>query len=188
MKIKILAVLMLIAILFAGCGNNAGNNNTTPAPSTPASSEPTPTPAPETKSKYYFEYNGAKIYMDDDAKPILDKLGPPPFDIFESPSCAFQGMDRTYYYNGFELYTYTESMDDENEYVFTVKFMSDAVSTPEGVSIGDKAEKVVEKYGNDYTEASGQYIYTDQNTKLAFKIQSGEVAAIEYSLVMEGHE
>ncbi|HHY65237.1 MAG TPA: hypothetical protein GX501_09340 [Clostridiaceae bacterium] len=188
MKIRILAVLMLIAIFFAGCGNNAGNNNNTPAPSAPASDKPTPTPVAETKSKYYFENSGVKIYMDDDAKPILEKLGEPPFGTFESPSCAFQGMDRTYYYNGFELYTYTESMEDETEYVFTVKLMSDAVSTPEGVSIGDKAEKVLEKYGDGYTEASGQYIYTDHNTRLAFKIQSGEVAAIEYSLVMEGNE
>lgn len=183
MKVRILAILMLVAIIFAGCGKDAGENNPSTSPSTPVASEPTPTPVSEVKSKYYFEYNGVKIYMNDEAEPILDKLGEPPFGTFESPSCAFQGMDRTYYYNGFELYTYTEG-DDDTEYVFTVKLMSDAVSTSEGVSIGDKAEKVIEKYGSDYKEASGQYVYTDQNGKLSFKIQSGEVAAIEYSLII----
>jgi hypothetical protein len=182
MKIRILAILMLVAIIFAGCGKE-GVNNPSPTQSSPASNETTPTPVAEAKSKYYFEYNGVKIYMDDEAKPILEKLGEPPFGTFESPSCAFQGVDRTYYYNGFELYTYTEG-DDDTEYFFTVKFMSDAVSTPEGVSIGDKAEKVIEKYGEDYTEASGQYVYTDQNSKLSFKIQSGEVAAIELSMII----
>ncbi len=120
--------------------------------------------------------------MDDEAKPILEKLGDPPFGTFESPSCAFQGIDRTYYYNGFEVYTYTEG-DDDKEYFFTVRLMSDAVSTTEGVSIGDKAEKVIETYGKEYTETSNQYVYADQNSKLSFKIVNGEVTDIEYSMI-----
>lgn len=184
MKMRILAVLMLVVIIFTGCGKEAGENNPAPTPSIPAASGSTPAPTAETKSKYYFEYNGVKVYMDDEAKPILDELGEPPFGTFESPSCAFQGIDRTYYYNGFELYTYTEADDDE-EYFFTVRIMSDAVSTTEGVSIGDKVEKVIEKYGENYTEASNKYVYTDKNTKLSFKIQSGEVTDIEYSLIID---
>lgn len=180
MKMRILSALMLVAIMFTGCGKDVAENSPAPTPSTSAASEPTP--EAKTKSKYYFEHNGVKIYMDDEAKPILEKLGDPPFGTFESPSCAFQGIDRTYYYNGFEVYTYTEG-DDDKEYFFTVRLMSDAVSTTEGVSIGDKAEKVIETYGKEYTETSNQYVYADQNSKLSFKIVNGEVTDIEYSMI-----
>lgn len=180
MKMRILAVLMLVAIIFTGCGKDVGENNPAPTSTSPSASEPTPDT--KTKSKYYFEYNDVKIYMDDEAKPILDKLGEP-MSYFESPSCAFQGMDRIYSYSGFDIYTYTDA-EDGPEYIFTVAFMSDAVSTAEGISIGDKADKVLSKYGDDYQQSSNQYVYTDQNSKLSFLIENGEVTAIEYNMIL----
>lgn len=180
MKMRILAALMLVVIIFTGCGKDAGENSPTPTTSSPATSAPTPDA--NAKSKYYFEYNDVKIYMNDEAKPILDKLGEP-MSYFESPSCAFQGMDRIYSYSGFDIYTYTDG-DDGPEYIFTVAFMSDAVSTTEGISIGDKVDKVVSQYGEDYKESSNQYVYSDQNSKLSFLIESGEVTAIEYNMIL----
>ncbi len=178
MKMKIFAVLMLVAIIFTGCGQNAGENSPSPTASNPTVSEP----ANNSKSKYYFDYKDVKIYINDEADPILDKLGEP-MSYFESPSCAFQGMDRIYSYSGFDIYTYTDA-EDGPEYIFTVAFMSDAVSTVEGISIGDKVDKVVSQYGEDYKASSNQYVYSDQNTKLSFLIENGEVTAIEYNMIL----
>lgn len=181
MKIKSLIIIIAVVFLLAGCGSNVGDVSPTPTNSQPTNNEPLPTEV--TKSKYYFEYNGVSIYMNDEAKPILDQLGEP-MHFFESPSCAFQGTDRVYTYNGFELYTYTDG-DDETEYVFSVAFMNDGVDTREGITLSDKLEKVLSKYGENYTKESEQYTFSDANTNLSFVFENGEVADISYNLVIE---
>lgn len=181
MKIKIFVIMMIIMIILAGCGSDSENVSPSPSGSNAVDNNET-NPVTEEKSKYYFEYNGIAIYMNDDAKPILEALGEPQ-NYFESPSCAFQGMDRIYSYNGFDLYTYTDE-DDENEYVFTVAFMSDAVTTTKGITIGDKLDKVISEYGDGYEQSSEQYTYTDKNSKLSFLIENGEVVSIEYNMIL----
>jgi len=182
MKIKIFAILMSVSILLAGCGSNSGNVN--PSPAEPAETTPVgqeTKPAAEEKSKYYFDYNGTAIYMNADAKPVLDALGEP-MEFFESPSCAIQGMDRTYSYNGFDLYT-REDENDENEYIVSVVFMSDVVETKEGITIGSKLEDVISKYGDNYTKEGERYTYTDTNTNLSFVFENSEVVEVSYNLI-----
>ncbi|MGI6084230.1 MAG: hypothetical protein ACOYIF_02145 [Acetivibrionales bacterium] len=181
MKIKVFVIIMIIMAILAGCGSDTENVDPSPT-GTSTSENNTTNPATEKKSKYFFEYNGIAIHMNEDAKPVLEALGEPQ-NYFESPSCAFQGMDRIYSYNGFDLYTYSDE-DDENEYVFTVAFMSDAVATTEGIEIGDKFDKVIEKYGDGYEQSGEQYVYTDENCKLSFLTKDNEVISIEYSMLL----
>ena len=183
MKIKIFALIMIVIMLFAGCGSNPGNVNPSPTESniaTPGNNETKP--AVEEKSKYYFEYNGTAIYMNDEAKPLLDAWGEPQ-NYFESPSCAFQGIDRTYSYSGFDLYTYTDE-NDENERVFTVVFMNDGVETKEGITLGNKLEDIISKYGDNSTKEGEKYTYTDSNTTLSFVLENGEVVDVSYNLIL----
>ncbi len=42
MKMRILSALMLVAIIFTGCGKDVAENSPAPTPSTSAASEPTP--------------------------------------------------------------------------------------------------------------------------------------------------
>ena len=184
MKIKIFAILMSVVILLAGCGSNSQNADPTPAPSattTPGAQEPKP--AAEEKSIYYFSYNGIDIYMNDVAKPILDALGEP-MHYFESPSCAFQGMDRVYTYNGFELYTYTDG-DDDTEYVLSVVFMNDGVETNEGITIGSKLADVISAYGVKFVMDGNKYTYTSVNTDLSFVTENDEVVEVSYNLILD---
>lgn len=183
MKIKIFALIMIVMILFAGCGSDSGNVSPSPTQSNavnPGNDEKKPDV--EEKSKYYFDFNGTAIYMNDVAKPVLDALGEP-MHYFESPSCAFQGMDRVYTYNGFELYTYTDG-DDETEYIFSVVFMNDSVETNEGITIGSKLEDVISKYGDDFTQEGKKYTYTDSNTTLSFVLENDEVVEVSYNLIL----
>lgn len=183
MKIKIFALIMIVIMLFAGCGSNPGNVNPSPTESSIASPGNNETkPAVKEKSKYYFDYNGTAIYMNDEAKPVLDALGEP-MHFFESPSCAFQGTDRVYTYNGFELYTYTDG-DDETEYIFTVVFMNDGVETKEGITLGNKLDDVTSKYGDNFTKEGEKYTYKDSNTTLSFVLENGEVVDVSYNLIL----
>ena len=185
MKIKIFVLIMVVMILFAGCGSGSENVNPSPSPTTSAAANPDNNetkPATEEKSKYYFEYNGTAIYMNDVAKPVLD-VWEEPMHYFESPSCAFQGIDRVYTYNGFELYTYTDG-DDETEYIFSVVFMNDSVETNEGITIGSKLEDVISKYGDDFTQEGKKYTYTDSNTTLSFVLENDEEVEVSYNLIL----
>ena len=65
--------------------------------------------------------------------------------------------------------------------IVKIVLTDDSVSTPEGISIGDGREAVIETYGKDYTEnASGTLVYTDGASQLMFGITDGSVSAIHY--------
>ena len=55
------------------------------------------------EENFSFTYNGIKITLGAEAAPIIDALGEPR-SYTEEPSCAFEGMDKTYYYGSFYLF------------------------------------------------------------------------------------
>ena len=69
--------------------------------------------------------------MNEDASAVVEELGEAD-DYFESESCAFEGLDKVYTYPGFTLNTYPV---DDKDYVLSVVFRDDTVSTDEGISI-----------------------------------------------------
>ncbi|NLY17697.1 MAG: hypothetical protein GX045_01795 [Clostridiaceae bacterium] len=179
---NIMVLVILLAVLAAGIiifiissqpGSNSGNITRT-EPSQQASNEPE---MPE----YYFEYNGVEIAIGAKAAPITEALGEP-IHYFEAQSCAFEGMDRIYTYAGFDLQTYTKN---DEEYVFSISFLDDTVTTREGIAISDSLDDVIEAYGQDYENSFNQYSYTDNNYKLSFIIEDNEVVSIEYALIVE---
>jgi hypothetical protein len=132
----------------------------------------------ETES-FLFEYQGITITMHEKADNILTALGESK-DYFEAPSCAFQGLDKIYYYSGFELSTYPI---DDTDYISAVNFTDDSVSTKEGIYIGSLSEDVIKAYGNDYTGENGSYIYTMGKSKLSFITEDNTVTAITYEAI-----
>ncbi len=118
--------------------------------------------------------------MNAEADPIVEALGEP-VSTFEAPSCAFQGTDYIYTYDGFQINTYP--LNDVN-YVSSVVFMSDAVSTPEGLEIGKTKDDMIAAYGEDYTEEYDQYTYTRGDSQLVVLIEDGYISSIEYQAVL----
>ncbi len=125
---------------------------------------------------YLFAANGVSVAIDAEAGPITEQLGEP-VSYFESESCAFEGLDKIYTYSGFELDTYPKGGKD---YVSAVVLTDDTVSTPEGIAIGDSAEKVKEAYPGEYTEICSMLRYEKDGMTLSFVIQDEEVISIEY--------
>jgi hypothetical protein len=131
---------------------------------------------------YVFNYNGIPIVVNTDVEPVLKELGEP-LDYFEAESCAFQGLDKTYYYSGFELTTYPK---DNTDYISSVYFMDDSVSTAEGIYIGSSVDDVLEAYGEDYTGGENAYIYTKGDSSLIIITENDEVISITYQALVEG--
>jgi hypothetical protein len=167
---KLIFTLILMALL-VGCSknNNAGSNTDN---NTQAAVE---------IAGYEFVYQGVAMHMNDKADAAIDALGKP-MDYFEAPSCAFQGLDKIYYYSGFDLSTYPGT---DGDYISAIDFSDDSVSTKEGIYIGVSKDKVVEAYGKDYTEEFGSLIYTKGKTKLTFLMEGDAVASINYDFITE---
>ncbi len=145
----------------------------------PESSEAETTSEAKKESKYYFsvEGNDFKIAIDADMKKVLPALGEP-LKYEESPSCAFEGLDKTYTYSGFAIHT---RPDGENDYVYMIFLTDDSVTTPEGIYIGSESADVYAAYGTPDSENDGLLSYTDSGTALSFVIREGEVVSIEYA-------
>lgn len=185
---KLVALLMAASmLLMAGCGddekviNGSGQNSQTGTEQSGAVQGGQQSNGTAGGKGYVFVYKGTNIEVDADAAPIVTALGEPA-SYFEAASCAFEGLDKIYTYNGFELNTYPSG---DNDYISAIVFKDDSVSTAEGVCIGDTLEKVQQAYGEG-AEENGMLVYAKDGMKLCLILKDGSVASIEYrSTVLE---
>ena len=185
---KIVTICLVMAMVLAGCGGNdtkviegevqavTAEKGTVDNVSDDAKQEQESEKETVSYKGYAYICNDVVIEMDADAAPIIDALGEAD-SYFESPSCAFQGIDKTYTYGSIEIDTYPT---DEKDYVSAVVFKDDSVVTMEGIGIGDTLEKVREVYGSEGSGEGGMVVYEKDAMKLCFIIQDNVVAAIEY--------
>lgn len=147
-------LLLLLALLLTGCGKEA------------------PEPG------FLFEYRGHTIRMDQEAGPLLYRLGAPQ-GCSQAPSCDFEGMDTTYFHGGFCLTTYPAG---SAEHISGLWFTDDTVATAEGIRIGSSREAVEEAYGTDCFQ-NGSCVLAKGNTMLTILFTDDTVSAVEYSLI-----
>lgn len=149
-----LALLLAMLVCFVGCDGGS-----------------------ETKS-YLFKSGDVEIKVGGDANAAVSALGEAQ-NLVETPSCGGGAEpDREYTYAGFKFNTVNENGVNK---IVKIVLTDDSVSTPEGISIGDGRDAVIETYGADYTEnASGTLVYTDGVSQLMFGITDGSVSAIHY--------
>ncbi|MBP1754260.1 MAG: hypothetical protein H6Q59_658 [Firmicutes bacterium] len=174
-------VLFLVAMfLLTGC-SNAGEDKQGKEEAAGSLTNQTAEASANDKG-FSFEYQGVKIPMNVDVAPIVEKLGKS-VDYFEAASCAFQGLDKIYYYNGFELGTYPNGNKD---YVSYVNLLDDSVTTAQGIYLGSTLDEVISAYGSEYTAEGTSYVYRLGDSKLTFIIEEDAVTQITYSAIVEG--
>lgn len=163
-----LILAALLALSLSACDGGAAD------PTQPG------TDAPQTqgRSKYVFAAGEVRLPMNEEFSALREALGEPE-TYYEAASCAFDGLDKTFTYPGFELVTYPV---DEVDYIADIYFLDDTASTAEGIHIGSTLEEVKAAYGTDYTadEFGFYYTYTDGDTQLKFGVEDGVVTEIEY--------
>ena len=130
---------------------------------------------------YVFSFNGTSATVNDAADAKIEGFGSD-FKYTETPSCAFQGMDKVYTYNSFLVRTYPK---DDVDYILSIEFKDDTITTPEGIYIGSSEDDVRSKYGEPTVEGTGGISYTKGNCELAFVLKDGKVAGISYNRVSE---
>ncbi len=189
---KLLCVLLAAAALLSltACAPGGEPAVKEPAPATSPAVTQTPAVQPEgtegTQSipseeaaGLAFVYNGTAIQPNAPAEPILSALGEPK-SYTEETSCAFDGLDKTYFYGSFYLQTYPAA---DGERVFCLWLVDDAVTTPEGVYIGSTEQQVKDAYGEDSMDGNS-CIVTQGETKLTVILTDGVVSSIQYDAVL----
>lgn len=185
---KIMAMTMAAALLFlAGCGDSEKviggdvvNVTTGSRPEEAADAqEEGQLQAPRTEDAavrgYVFLVGDVTVEVDGDAAPVIQALGEP-VSYFEAASCAFEGLDKIYTYNGFEIDTYPAK---DKDLVSAIVLKDDSISTAEGICIGDSLEKLQQAYG-EAAQENGMLVYEKDGMRLCFILQDDSIISIEY--------
>lgn len=160
----ILASLMLLALCACG-GDGAKTDENDKQSYTPDYGE------------FYFEANGVKFGIMDYADEVLEKLGEPQ-GTFESNSCAYQGKDEFYYYDGFEVMV---NEIDGAKRITGITLADDTISNPQGVVIGMDINEALGLMGDGFTQSGDVYKFIAGSTMFRLKAgDDGTVAAAEY--------
>ena len=173
---KIFALILALTMVFAlaACGGE-----TAPETTAPAAGDATPVTPDASSWKYTVQ--GVDIMMHANAAPILKALGDP-VNFTEEASCAFTGLDKTYYYGGFYLQTYPMG---EEDFVYSVWLVDDSSTTPEGIYIGASQAEVEAAYGTEGFNGSNAYVMTGTTSTLTIILTDGVVSSIQYDAVVE---
>lgn len=176
MKKRLLAIILLVAVsaslVLAGCGsqgNATGSGNAAAAA------------GKEQKEDFAFHYKDTEIRMNAPAEPVLAKLGEA-MNYTEAASCAFEGLDKTYFYGSFYLTTYPK---DGKDFISIVEIVDDTVQTDEGIAIGDPEKKVEEAYGAENYNGINAYVVESGDSSLTIIIDGGIVSSIQYAALFD---
>ncbi|MCL2708155.1 MAG: hypothetical protein FWF03_03460 [Defluviitaleaceae bacterium] len=190
MKKALFVILICVFAAAAGCAQSENERVTeTPGQGSEASGDSNGSgdadgvsglaEADEISGGFVFEYKGEKILLGDEINDVTDRIGEAR-SVFESPSCAFDGIDRIYSFPGFEIYTYPEG---ETDIVYLIYFRDDSVATPEGIYLGLTIDEAIAAYGDGYAHEFGQYAYLINRTWLKFLTDGDKnIEAITYEL------
>ncbi len=134
------------------------------------------TPAEAEKREYHFRAGEARISVGDDLDRAVKALGE--YNSFKStPSCASDGFDELYVYNGFRI---TGRRSAGRCLITKIELTNDLIKTAEGVGIGEVEEKIAAVYGKGSSSSPHTVEYVGDNCRLQFSIKEGRVAAIKY--------
>lgn len=178
-NLKVLALLLSCVLCFAACeGAEDKQGNDTPVSSN--SADASGDVQAEKEAGYVFAYEGTEIQMGQLMSEYLDALGEP-ISYFEAASCAFDGLDKMYSYNSFQITTYPV---DDKDYVGSITFLDDMVETKEGVSLFETKADMIAAYGEDYVDENGVFVYyyngDKEGMRLCFILSGDEIISIEY--------
>ena len=174
-KIFALILALTMVLTMAACGGE------TPAETTAPVSSGEMAPITPDASSWKYTVQGVDVMMNAEAAPVLEALGEP-VSYTEEASCAFTGLDKTYFYGGFYLQTYPLG---DADYIYSLWLVDDSSTTPEGIYIGSTQAEVEAAYGADAFNGSNAYILKGTTSTLTIILSDGVVSSIQYDAVVE---
>ena len=166
----IITITLIAGLVLAGCGSNANEEKTTTA-----AKEEVTTTAPSS-SDYTgagsYTINGVKIVPGEDFADALSSLGDPD-EFSEAASCNYDGMDKTYTYDGFEITTYP---DGDIDRIASLLITDESLESSKGIKIGASLDNITAAYGDGYVKSGSMYkYYADDDIYEYFFLLAGEV-------------
>ena len=112
---------------------------------------------------------------------FLAQLGEPK-SYTEETSCAFEGLDKTYFFGNFYLQTYPQG---EEDFVYCAWLIDDSLTTDEGIYIGATQAEAEAAYGAEGYNGSNAYLLTAGDAKLTIILTDGVVSSIQYDAIVD---
>jgi len=134
---------------------------------------------PTVPEEYSLTCRDARITMKAPASPVLEVLGEP-VRYTEETSCAFDGLDKTYYYGSFYLTTYP---DVDGDRISSLWFADDTMTTAEGIAIGNTRDEVERVYGREAFNGANAFILKQGESTLTVILTEDKVSGIRYDAV-----
>ena len=184
--------MLLFTALVCGCvkQTDAGASGKEQAPPASGSARKTASapgnelPSPEDIQSYYFVADGTVLYPDMDVTVLPEGLSEPD-SMFESESCAAQGIAKLYAWKDFEILTCPDKQaypDPETDRIQYIYLKTDNVQTPEGADLSTSREAVERIYGRGGDGSDDkQLVYPLGTMRLVFVFgEDGYPVSIEY--------
>ena len=96
---------------------------------------------------------------------------------YEAASCAFEGLDKMYFYEHFEIDTYPNGDED---FVSCIFLSDDMAMTKEGVYIGMSYDDMENAYGSEFVQDGTKYSYEKGGMVLEFVVENELIRSIAY--------
>lgn len=130
---------------------------------------------------YSFSYNGETVNIGESKDSVVGKFGEYN-SSFVAESCAYQGTDRYYYYDDFELMT---SEIDGKEILTNIFVDKKDVKTVEDVVVGMEISKMAASLGPADKSTSNSYTYYSEGMNIQINTKDDKVVSVEYYYVQE---
>ena len=170
---KLIALLLAVAMMlcFAACQTTEN----------PGESKPQSNTQDPVQDSFSFTYKGTKIALHAPVAPILEALGE--WKTYnESPSCAFDGLDKQYGYGSFYLETYPIG---DKDYVYGWYFVDDMVSNDEDIIIGSSMADVDAMYGIENYNGTNAFTIKKGSGMLTIILENEVVTSIQYAIITD---
>ena len=113
-----------------------------------------------------FGFNNGSVLLTPGEKFSADDEGmPETLQNMEAASCYFEGLDKVFTYDGYEITTYPKT---DGDYIQDVNVSSETIRADKGVGVGSTLEDIEAAYGKDYTVSGKMYEYYQDDTKYIY--------------------
>ena len=182
---KFLIILLTLGMLLSlcACGSSSSNEGSAAIVqnNTPTEAATEAQVSANIEEGFIFTVNDVDIPMHAPVADILAALGEPK-SCTEQTSCAFEGLDKTYFYGNFYLETYPGA---DGDYIYGVWLVDDTLTTAEGIYIGATQPEVEDTYGADSFDGSNAYVLTKGKSSLTIILTDGVVSSIQYDALVK---
>ncbi len=184
----------LLSTLLVGCGSGSTTTTTTTTGSTTSTTSSSETASDsattatessaeaadvadsQAEAGYSYTYQGVVLEVGQSFQEAYASLGEPN-QYFEAASCAFDGLDKIFYYAGLEIKTCPEGDED---YILNILLKDDSITTDNGTYIGQPIADALACEGDDYEANGTMYTYTKGETYLVLIESDGVIVSINF--------